>query len=408
MTAESLKLSTNRLHSLIDRIRVPNDEVDAVDYFASLAWSVICEPGDAVAGFLIKYLGYSLALECEVNRISVEQYSAMLMQAGLERDAEFERLLKALTGARERWAPRLSLERIEHSILELQAIGGWFLSEHHPLWPRCFDDLDKHAPRGIWGLGDPQRLAKLEQSISVVGSRLSTKYGELAAGEIVGPLVTRGYSIVSGGAHGIDSHAHRVTLALGGSTVAVMAGGLDRLYPSGNRDLLERISETGLLLSEMQPGADPTKWRFLQRNRLIAAIGQATVLVEANPRSGAISTANRAIELDRPLGAVPGSINSAGSDGCHQLIREQKATLITCAEDVLELVGHSQWISAPGDGIGALETRVRDVIGHGDATFDAICSGAGLTKSEARLAIAELSALGLIEQNANGWRRTTL
>jgi DNA processing protein len=185
-----------------------------------------------------------------------------------------------------------------------------------------------------------------------------------------------------------------------------MAGGLDRLYPSGNRELFNEIANKGLLMSEMPPGAEPTKWRFLQRNRLIAALGQAIILVEANARSGAVSTANRGVEIGRPIGAVPGPINAPGSDGCHQLIRGHKADLITCADDILELLGESSTkMPAEVAGLGALETRVLDVIGPTGADLNRIRSEGGLTAAEAEVGIAGLSLLGYIEQDSSGWRR---
>jgi DNA processing protein len=225
--------------------------------------------------------------------------------------------------------------------------------------------------------------------------------------ELVGPIVSRGFTVVSGGAYGIDAQAHRATLTLEGKTIAVMAGGLDKLYPSGNRELFKEIANRGLLLSEMPPGSEPTKWRFLQRNRLIAALGQAIILVEANARSGAVSTANRGIDLGRPIGAVPGPINIPGSDGCHQLIRGGKVQLITCADDILELLGESSMtISAEAAGLGALETRVLDVIGQAGADVSRIRSEGGLTAAEAEVGIAGLSLMGLIHQETSGWRRT--
>jgi DNA processing protein len=185
-----------------------------------------------------------------------------------------------------------------------------------------------------------------------------------------------------------------------------MAGGLDRLYPSGNRELFNDIAARGLLLSELPPGAEPTKWRFLQRNRLIAALGDATLLVEAHARSGAVSTANRAVDLGRPVGAVPGAITSPGSDGCHQLIRDFKAQLITCSGDILELIGEGEVsLTNTVEGLGALETRVLDVIGARIADISRICGEGGLTRSEAEVGIASLSLLGLIDRDSSGWRR---
>jgi DNA processing protein len=317
---------------------------------------------------------------------------------------KFGRFEKTLSDARERWLPRLSTAKVKASAETMSRLNGWFMTEASANWPEELNDLGHHAPRGLWGIGIPP--SDYSRSISVVGSRVASAYGEFATGELLAPLVARGFKVVSGGAYGIDAQAHRSTVALDGQTTAVMAGGLDRLYPSGNLELFKAIEGRGSLLSEMPPGAEPTKWRFLQRNRLIAALGQATIVVEANARSGAVSTANRAVDLGRPLGAVPGPINSPGSDGCHQLIRDLKAQLITCSDDILELVGENvSTVSSQSLGLGALETRVLDVIGMTTAKMEKVCAEGGLTRSEAEVGLAGLSLLGLIEQDSLGWRR---
>jgi DNA processing protein len=297
------------------------------------------------------------------------------------------------------------MAKVTSAVNTTASLGGWFVTETSEFWPNALLDLGNHVPRGLWGIGTPN--FDIDRAISVVGSRVATAYGEYATGELVGPMASRGFSIISGGAYGIDAQAHRATLALGGKTIAIMAGGLDRLYPSGNRELFKEVANKGLLLSEMPPGAEPTKWRFLQRNRLIAALGQAIILVEANARSGAMSTANRGVDLGRPIGAVPGPINAPGSDGCHQLIRGHKAELITCADDVLDMLGeNSATIPAEVAGLGALETRVLDVIGLTGADLNRIRSEGGLTAAEAEIGIAGLSLLGYIEQDSSGWRRS--
>jgi DNA processing protein len=379
----------------------------AVDYFAALTWAVICEPGDAFAGQLISTFGAGRALALELARTDANAYVSHFAEAGSDwlEMKRFGRFEKTLAEARERWWPRLSISRVHDAIEAMEHLKGWFITERSEYWPQSLNDLADHTPRGIWGIGNLN--SALPKAISVVGSRISSNYGEFATGELIGPMVSRGYAVVSGGAHGIDAHAHRSTLALGGLTVAVMAGGLDRLYPSGNRELFNEVADRGLLLSEMPPGAEPTKWRFLQRNRLIAALGDATLVIEASARSGAVSTANRAVDLGRPLGAVPGPINSPGSDGCHQLIRELKAQLITCFDDILELLGEDGLTSAAGlQGLGALETRVLDVIGAASADLARVCTEGGLTRTEAEMGIAGLSLMGLIEQDSLGWRRS--
>ncbi len=380
-----------------------------VDYFAAMAWSVICEPGDSFAGKLIDAFGVSQALSLELAGTSAKDYIARFDEAGVDLGAlqSHGRFDKTMAEARERWQPRMSVAAVSKASTEMELRGGWFMTPQSELWPESLGSLEAHAPRGLWVRGGMEAVRSMGQAVSMVGSRMATSYGEFATGEIVGALVNRGYCLVSGGAYGIDAMAHRSTLAMGGFTVAVMAGGLDRLYPSGHAELFKQIEQSGALVSEMPPGAEPTKWRFLQRNRLIAALGQAVIVVEANPRSGAVSTANRALEIGRPLGAVPGPINSAGSDGCHRLIREHKAELVCCGDDVLELLGYSRADEPITQGLGALETRVLDVIGFGVASHLHICETAGLTRDEANLGLSALSLLGVIEQNAHGWTRSS-
>lgn len=196
-------------------------------------------------------------------------------------------------------------------------------------------------PLGLWVLGAGRLDEVVDRSVALVGSRASTAYGEHVAGELGFQLAERGWTVVSGGAYGIDSAAHRGALAASGVTVAVLACGVDRPYPAGNGALLHRIAESGLVVSEWPPGAAPHQHRFLVRNRLIAALTRGTVVVEAAARSGAVATANRARDLGRPVMAVPGPVTSAMSVGCHELVRAEEggAQLVTCADHVLDAVG---------------------------------------------------------------------
>jgi DNA processing protein len=197
-------------------------------------------------------------------------------------------------------------------------------------WPRGLHDLGVAMPEQLWAVGKP--IDNDAPTFAVVGARASTSYGEYATGDLVAGLGV-GVHIVSGAAYGIDGVAHRIALSQGGTTIAYLAGGVDRPYPAGHRDLLGRIAENGTVLSEVEPGGTPTKWRFLQRNRLIAAHAQGMVVVEAGWRSGSLNAAGHALGLGRPLGAVPGPITSVASAGCHRLITEG-ATLITSADDI--------------------------------------------------------------------------
>ncbi|RIJ54311.1 DNA-protecting protein DprA, partial [Clavibacter phaseoli] len=219
-----------------------------------------------------------------------------------------------------------------------RAVGAHVLVPGDPRWPVGADDLGPHAPLVLWCTGAPDAIAALTGSVAIVGARAATGYGEHVTAELSAGLVDRGVTVVSGGAYGIDGAAHRAAIGSAGRTVAFLAGGVDRLYPSGHADLFARMRRDGAVVSELPCGASPTRWRFLLRNRLIAAVSAATVVVEAGARSGSLNTANHALALERPLGAVPGPVTSASSSGCHRLLRESQAVCITSADDVMELL----------------------------------------------------------------------
>ncbi len=206
-------------------------------------------------------------------------------------------------------------------------------------WPAAVDVLGDRAPLVLWAKGDTNLLASsVRDRLTLTGARAATGYGEHVAAELAQSAVADGRQVVAGGAYGIEGAAHRATLAAGGRPVAVMPGGLDRLYPAGHAELLTRVGETGVLLSEMAPGSAPTKWRFLARSRLLAALSGAVVVAEAGYRSGSLHTAARATELGRPVGAVPGPVTSAASAGCHRLMRDGLAEVVTGYDDIRSLL----------------------------------------------------------------------
>ena len=248
----------------------------------------------------------------------------------------------------------------------------------------------------------PVRIMHLTQyrgEIALVGARAATGYGEHITFEAASGLVDRGFTIVSGAAYGVDGAAHRAALGSGGGTVAYLAGGVDRPYPAGHDGLIRRIiEEGGAVLSESPCGSTPSKWRFLQRNRLIAAASAATVVLEAGSRSGSINTAGHAASLGRALGAVPGPVTSPASAGCHRLIREYAATCVTNAEQMAELAG---WTTAdPQEGAFASpeERRVRDALStRSPRTIKEIAKMAGLTPREVAGVIGMLDLAGAVE-----------
>jgi DNA processing protein len=233
-----------------------------------------------------------------------------------------------------------SLAAINMQMLEEQvaAAGAFLLTRGDIDWPHRLDDL-KAPPIALIGRGIRSTLENLDLSLSIVGTRNPTEYGVRTAGDFAAGAVDRGWSVISGGAYGIDSAAHRGALIAEGQTIAILGGGVSSVFPSGNDRLFREIVENGLLLSEVLPNVHAIPARFLTRNRLIAAISRATIVVEAAFRSGSLRTARDAAEIFRPVLAVPGPITSPTSDGCHRLIGERSAEIVTSVADFMELVG---------------------------------------------------------------------
>ena len=220
---------------------------------------------------------------------------------------------------------------------ELIDSGAIFITPLDSDWPVVLNDL--HCPPiGLVIKGDRNVLNDLDKSISIVGSRKPTSYGHQIAKTLAMQAVKRDLLVVSGGAYGIDTAAHIGALAAGGKTICVLAGGVNRLYPTDNKKLFDHISTSGLLISEVMPNVASKPYRFLIRNRLIAALSKATVVVEAEFVSGSIRTARDAAEIFRPVFAIPGEVTSALSEGCHRLIAERIADIATNLDEILEIV----------------------------------------------------------------------
>jgi DNA processing protein len=205
-------------------------------------------------------------------------------------------------------------------------------------WPTQLDALADARPYALWLRGEADLRYCCLRSVSVVGSRAATAYGSHVGTEMAAALGERGWTVVSGGAYGIDGCGHTGALAADGVTVAVLACGVDYAYPRGHHDLFAGIAAQGVLVSEWPPGRTPTRRRFLIRNRVIGALSRGTVVVEAGLRSGALNTARHARDLGRPVMAVPGPVTSDVSAGCHKIIREWGAVCVTSAHDVIELL----------------------------------------------------------------------
>ena len=218
---------------------------------------------------------------------------------------------------------------------QIEKSGAQFITPESANWPPSLNDLNA-APIGLVVKGDVSVLS--ERSLAIVGTRNPTPYGVRIAGDFAAGFVDREWNIVSGGAYGIDSAAHKGALIAEGRTIAVLAAGIDVAYPAGNARLFAEIAENGALVSEVLPGAHAIPSRFLTRNRIIAALSQATLVVEAAFRSGSLRTARDAAELMRPVMAIPGPISAPTSEGCHRLIGERAAEIVTSVTDAIELI----------------------------------------------------------------------
>ncbi|MBW4033176.1 MAG: DNA-protecting protein DprA [Acidobacteria bacterium] len=399
------------------------------DRFARAAWSGIAEPGDRDAGHLVAALGAEAALAALAatpppngDEVDVRVLVAAIVSAG--GDAVIGRGLDGedLANAVRRWRPRVSSPTALLALRQAARFGASLLVPDDRDWPVGVDELGEHAPLALWARGDRALLGRLDRSMAIVGARAATGYGEHVTVEASAGLVDRGFTIVSGAAYGIDGIAHRAALASSGSTVAFLAGGVDRFYPAGHEALLTRIVERGVVVSEVPCGTAPTKWRFLQRNRLIAAASRATVVVEAGWRSGSLNTASHAATLGRPIGAVPGPITSAASAGCHRLLRDFTAVCVTGPDDMAELLPFEQ--NSPGHASSPPPASTRPVAPRADPTgtrvrlLDALSerSGrpvgvivrlSGLAPDRVRAELGRLELEGLVHERAAGWLKFT-
>ena len=363
----------------------------ARERYATAVWCQLIEPGDSVAGRLIAARGAAPALEAVLAEGTLPDVSP-----------------RELADGRKRWLPRLSARAVADSLATAAARDVTLVTRSDPHWPVQLDDLDAHAPVCLWARGDVAALRRLDVSVAIVGARAASRYGDHVAMELSAELAGGGVAVVSGGAYGIDGAAHRAALSAGGLTVALLAGGADRSYPAGHTQLIDDIAARGVVVSEVACGSAPTKWRFLQRNRLIAALSAATVVVEAGWRSGSLNTAGHAAALSRPLGAVPGPITSATSAGTHRLIREYGAQCITGADDVRELLGLAFGKDADSGvqtGYTGESTRVMDALSTRAWRASAdIARRAGMAADAVEGLLGLLRLDGSVEAGADGWR----
>lgn len=280
-------------------------------------------------------------------------------------------------------------------------------------WPSQLSALGSQAPVALWVAGAANLRLLALRSVAMVGARACTPYGEELAHQWSAELADRSWTVVSGAAFGIDAAAHRGALAAEGATVAVLAGGVDEPYPRAHAGLLARIQDEGLVVSESPPGERVRRQRFLARNRLIAALTRATVVIEAADRSGTTATARVAATLTRPVLAVPGPVTSPASAGCHRMIRDGDALLAGCLDDVLAALDLTA-VTSPGqrsmaarsrDALAPRERQVLDALpARGVVGLERVVAAACLAPTDALAALGLLVAAGWVEEASDGWR----
>ena len=370
---------------------------------ARAALTYLAEPGDTLLGALLRHH--------EPAEVVAAIVAGRLPAAAGGAGPVHHR--GAVTRALRRWAARAAEMPAEPDLAAWCRRGVRLICPGEPEWPTQLEALADAAPYALWLRGSADLRYGCLDSVSVVGSRAATAYGAHVGTELAAGLGERRWTVVSGGAYGIDGRAHRGALAAEGLTIAVLACGVDRLYPPGHADLFDAIAAHGALVSEWPPGRRPTRHGFLIRNRVIAALTRGTVVVEAGLRSGALSTARHARDLCRPLMAVPGPVTSGASAGCHEIIREWGAVCVTRAVEVLEQVGAAgdhlperlRGPVLPHDALDRETARVLDAVpvrtGTGPA---AIAAFAGVDLDTAIRCLGALAAGGFVDRCDTGWR----
>lgn len=306
-----------------------------------------------------------------------------------------ERIKEKIITIRNSFKPKEILEKIEDKGIRLLS----FLDE---LYPTMLQEIGETAPPLLFFIGDPEVV--WEDCVSIVGCRKASPYGRKVAMEFAGQLAELGLTIVSGMALGIDSCAHEGALAVGGKTAAVLGSGLDDIYPPQNLGLFRRICDRGLVMSEFNPGTPPNKENFPRRNRIIAGLSKATVVVEAPIKSGSLITAGLAANLGREVLAIPGSVYSENSEGCHKLINDG-ARLASSIDEILFALNmrRSQLVISADEELGEEERRLLQTISYQGTHINALAKELSLDIKEVAGQITMLEVRGLVSSRGGGY-----
>lgn len=320
----------------------------------------------------------------------------------------------------ERFVSRRHVFSADEALAQVHKSGLEFIPFSSPEYPQDLAEL-RYPPAGLFVKGRPERLDEVLRSprVTIVGTRRSTGYGCRVADVMTLAFAERGVSVISGLALGIDGRAHRAALTSGAATVAVLGCGPDVIYPARHRQLYEQVSAIGIVASEYPPGTRPARWTFPQRNRILAALGDAVLVVEGSRTSGAMQTAEAALELGRPVFAVPGPITGESHQGCNWLLYDgaipaidpcatvEEFLLRTRIERQRRLPVDRHALSPGADGgslrLTPMHDRVLETLASGPRSIDGVVSASGLSAREVMAAMAELEVQGMVARSAGWW-----
>ncbi|WP_242901422.1 DNA-processing protein DprA [Actinomadura terrae] len=366
---------------------------------ARAALTAIAEPGDAFLNRILDHSGAEKALDVIRTTRLPDDLTVTAK--------EFQRL--------DQWRVRLATIDPDQDLAVCDRFGGRLICPGDPEWPTTLDDLADNRPYALWLRGPENLRYACLRSVAIVGSRAASPYGLRVAADLASDLADQGWTVISGGALGIDAAAHRGALAADGPTIAIFANGVDVPYPASNEGLFAEMAKRSLLVSESPPGAPPNRLRFLIRNRVIAALSRGSLIVEAEARSGALNTATWARKLGRVVMAVPGPITSRASVGAHKLLREEGTILVTRPEEVIEAVGligtdlapppHTPVL--PRDRLEPLTRSVLEAMPtRGSTGPSQLAAKVGVGPHIVNAKLGLLAASGFVERAPVGWRLT--
>lgn len=265
-------------------------------------------------------------------------------------------------------------------------------------YPDHLRSLLADPPVVLYCRGDASLLADESRNMAVVGTRTITRYGKDVTTQFVRAFAYEGLCVVSGGARGVDSIAHRTALECGGKTVAVLGCGVDIAYPPENKELLNEIAQNGLVVSEYPPGTPPNQFRFPERNRLIAAFSSGVLVTEAGLKSGSLITADLAIEQGKELYVVPGSVFSKQSEGCNAKIKECQAAAVTVPEDILGEVARKD-DNELGVQLSLEQSRIVEILSKEESMhFSELLESSGLSTGELSALLSEMEIYGMVNK----------